>query len=63
MEKKNKIDIRTLRFPITSEIANVEEYVKVAVNEIYRDSRVRSVEIKTSHTDNYLVYDIISELY
>lgn len=63
MEKKNKIDIRTLRFPITSEIANVEEYVKAAVNEIYRDSRVREVEIKTSHTNNFLVYDIISELY
>ena len=63
MEKKNKIDIRTLRFPINSEISNVEEYVKVAVNEIYRDSRVREVEIKTSHTNNFLVYDIISELY
>ena len=63
MEKKNKIDIRTLRFPINSEISNVEEYVKAAVNEIYRDSRVRVVEIKTSHTNNFLVYDIISELY
>ena len=63
MEKKNKIDIRTLRFPINSEISNVEEYVKAAVNEIYRDSRVRAVEIKTSHTNSFLVYDIISELY
>ena len=63
MEKKNKFDVRTLRFPINSEIGNVEEQVKIAINEIYRDSRVRSVEIKTSHTNNYLVYDIISELY
>ena len=63
MEKKNKIDVRTLRFPINSEIGNVEEQVKIAINEIYLDSRVRRVEIKTSHTNNYLVYDIISELY
>lgn len=63
MEKKNKIDVRTLRFPINSDVGHVAEEVKLAINEIYRDTRVRSIELKTSHTDSYLVYDIISELY
>ena len=63
MEKKDKIDIRTLRFPIGSDLHNVDTEVKMAINETYRDPRVRKVELKTSHTDTYLVYDIISELY
>ena len=63
MEKRNKFEIRILRFPINSDIGHCEEQLKYEVNQIWRDPRVRSVEIKTGHTDAYLIYDIISELF
>ena len=63
MEKKEKIGIRTLRFPINSDLGNCEERLKYEINQIWRESRVRNVEVKTSHTDQYLIYDIIYESY
>ena len=62
MFKKTKIELKTLRFPITSNILDVEREVEEVVNELYRDPKTQSVEIRPCHNSYYFVYDIIAEV-
>lgn len=62
MKRQNKIKVETMRFPIVSNLENVQAEVTARANEFYNDPSVLSVDVVPNHTSTYFVYDIIAEL-
>ena len=62
MQSKNKIKVRTLRFPITTEPLKVEEEVQHLANELLKEPKTLSVDVLPCHNSYYFVYDFIVEV-
>ena len=62
MQGKNKIKVRTLRYPITMDPRKVEEEVQALANELLQEPKTLSVDVLPGHNSYYYVYDFIVEV-